>query len=815
MSWWMNIYYKLLEIPLSIMVKSEPIPSDPITELGIDPNKKILYILPYHSRVDLLVIRTWCLKFNLHDPLAEFEIDGERLPSYVFINDSNNFHLVKRPSKNDSSAIFHRYLNLHYTNPDLDVQLLPISVLFGRAPDKEGRKKLKLQPLNGLQKFIAILKSGQDCFVRFSKFVSLRYITEQMGHDTNNAISQKLSRIARIHFSRQRNAAVGPQLPIRSVMLQKLIESPAIKKAIKDEAKSKNISIEKAKKSALSMLNEIGANFNFRALRIADHISTWAWNRLYSGLKVSNVEKIRTLAQDGNVIVYTPCHRSHMDYLLLSYVLYRQGLVPPHIAAGINLNFWPVGPIFRRLGAFYIRRSFKGNKLYTAVFREYLSELFSRGYSVEYFVEGGRSRTGRSLQPKTGTLSMTLQALLHGDAQPIIIVPVYIGYEQVMEVRTYANELRGAKKEKESLWLALKAFKKLKKLGYGYVNFGQPIPLNTFLNKNVPEWRKDVDPYDTHRPAWLSSTVNKLANQLMEDINSAATINASNLSSAILLTAHRNALTKEMFLEQLNFYLTLLKNVPYSDVLVFPVENSEQLLDHAIKISGMQISKDNIGEIISLNRKQAGLMTYYRNNIQHLLVLPALITKIILNLPNIDRNNITSQVLLIYPLLKAELFLRFEQDEVLLTYLNALIDELIKQSFFIEQDNGTLTAADNQLILLRLFASNIDESLERYMISLSLLKDNPNIERADLENKSQLIAERLSLLHGINSPEFFDKSMFSTLVSTLKSIGYLGNDEKANSEQVDVLYQTLNSLISLDIRQTITSINKNNITQST
>ncbi len=84
-----------------------------------------------------------------------------------------------------------------------------------------------------------------------------------------------------------------------------------------------------------------------------------------------NAERVRQLAHDGHEIVYVPCHRSHMDYLLLSYVLYHQGLVPPHIAAGINLNFWPAGPIFRRLGAFFIRRTFKGNKLYSTVFREY------------------------------------------------------------------------------------------------------------------------------------------------------------------------------------------------------------------------------------------------------------------------------------------------------------------------------------------------------------------------------------------------------------------------------------------------------------
>jgi 1-acyl-sn-glycerol-3-phosphate acyltransferase len=123
-------------------------------------------------------------------------------------------------------------------------------------------------------------------------------------------------------------------------------------------------------------------------IRLTDRVLGFTWNRLYQGINVHNAERVRQLAHEGHEIVYVPCHRSHMDYLLLSYVLYHQGLVPPHIAAGINLNFWPAGPIFRRGGAFFIRRTFKGNKLYSTVFREYLGELFSRGYSVEYFVEG-------------------------------------------------------------------------------------------------------------------------------------------------------------------------------------------------------------------------------------------------------------------------------------------------------------------------------------------------------------------------------------------------------------------------------------------
>ncbi len=113
----------------------------------------------------------------------------------------------------------------------------------------------------------------------------------------------------------------------------------------------------------------------------------------------------------------------------------------------------------------------------TTIFREYLGELFHRGYSVEYFIEGGRSRTGRLLAPKTGMMSMTLQALQHNQTRPISIVPVYIGYEHVLEVDTYAKELRGAAKEKENAGLVLRVIKKLRNLGQGFVNFGEPITL--------------------------------------------------------------------------------------------------------------------------------------------------------------------------------------------------------------------------------------------------------------------------------------------------------------------------------------------------
>ncbi len=395
-----------------------------------------------------------------------------------------------------------------------------------------------------------------------------------------------------------------------------------------------------------------------------------------------NAERVRQLAHDGHEIVYVPCHRSHMDYLLLSYVLYHQGLVPPHIAAGINLNFWPAGPIFRRLGAFFIRRTFKGNKLYSTVFREYLGELFSRGYSVEYFVEGGRSRTGRLLDPKTGTLSMTIQAMLRGGTRPITLVPIYIGYEHVMEVGTYAKELRGATKEKESLPQMVRGLSKLRNLGQGYVNFGEPLPLMTYLNQHVPDWREAIDPIEAVRPSWLTPTVNSIAADLMVRINNAGAANAMNLCCTALLASRQRSLTREQLTQQLECYLALLRNVPYSPDATAPSASASELIDHALQMNKFEVEKDTIGDIIILPREQAVLMTYYRNNIAHMLVMPSLLAALVTQHRHLSRAEVLRHVETLYPFLKAELFLRWEKAE-LAGVVDALIAEMLRQELIV------------------------------------------------------------------------------------------------------------------------------------
>ncbi|EMA2448592.1 glycerol-3-phosphate 1-O-acyltransferase PlsB [Vibrio fluvialis] len=789
----------LLKLPLSVLVKGTAIPSNPIDDLDIDINKPIVYALPFRSNVDLLTLQTHALQAGLPDPLEPLTINGQTLKRYVFISSRPTLLQDDNYVPTDSIATFSELLSLHQTDSELDVQVIPATVLWGRKPGKEGRERPYLQALNGPQKAKAVFTAGRDCLVRFSPVVSLRYMADS--HGTDASIAHKLARVARIHFSRQKLAASGPNLPQRYQLFQRLMNSPAIEKAIADEAASKNISLEKARKEAHDMLDEIAADFSYSLVKKGDRVLGWLWNRIYQGLNINNAATVRRLAQDGHEIVYVPCHRSHMDYLLLSYVLYHEGMVPPHIAAGINLNFFPAGPIFRRGGAFFIRRSFKGNKLYSTIFREYLAELFAKGYAVEYFSEGGRSRTGRLLQAKTGMLAMTIQAMLRGLNRPVTLVPVYIGYEHVMEVGTYAKELRGKRKEKENASLVLRTIRKLRNFGQGYVNFGEPIPLNQFLNEQVPEWPQDIDPMGASKPQWMTPVVNKLATKMMTHINDAAAANAMTLCATALLASRQRALARDNLVKQIDCYLQLLRNVPYSSTFTVPQDNAESLVQHAESLDKFVVETDTMGDIISLDRNQSILMTYYRNNIIHLLALPSLIAQMLIRQQQMPVEQIQTCVAKVYPFLKQELFLSYDEsqlDDVVMHYLA----ELQRQEL-VTLDNGVATINQSKTQVLMLLGRTISETLQRYAIALNLLVANPDLGKSDLENKSQEIAQRLGRLHGINAPEFFDKGVFSALFVTLKQQGYLDSDGNCHLEQTKHFSRMLYTMLYPEVRLTI------------
>lgn len=803
-----DIFYRLLKLPISLWVHCRIVAEELSQSSAKDSEHPIFYIVRHRSASDLLALQKACKKLNFPDPLSTVTIDGKAYERTICIEKPSPLFGSAKPS----NALQHGLdiLKAHQKNGALDAKLIPASLVWGRKPNIEHQSSVRAtmadqESPNWLKKFFIVLFLGRNTLVRFSEPLSLRYMADKHGTDDN--IAHKLLRVARFHFYRQKIAATGPRLMHRQRMFKVLLKNPAIERLIQDEAQNKNLSKDEVKKQALAIMDEIAGDYREGMIRVGERVLHWLWNRLYSGIEVHNAGTLRELADDGHEIIYVPCHRSHMDYLLLTYIIYQQGLVTPRIAAGINLNFWPAGPIFRKAGAFFIRRSFRGNRMYSTIFREYLGLLFEKGYSVKYYSEGGRSRTGKLLEPKTGMLAMTIQSLLRGIDRPLTLVPVYLGYEHVMEVGSYYKELSGSKKQKESALGVLKAVKNLRNYGKGYVNFGTPININQFLNDNVDEWKQDIDPIDPQKPSWLTPSVNVLADHVMIAINKCAALNGVSLVATILHATDNKALSKTDLQQQLDCFLAVQQAAPYSDQLTLPRQDGKALLEEVIKLKKVTVDNDSLGDIISLSNNASLEMRYYRNNILHAFMLPALVCRLLDRTAKINVQEIKLQVTQILLLLKRDLFLWQAEDDIntqieqVLAHLTALdITKVSKAGFY------SLTENTQTRNFVQILGEVSDETLQRLTIVTSLCERLSPISKNDLAEKSVAIAKRLSVVNNINAPEFTDKKAQLTIINSLKDQAYLAQEENGQlipNSTLAVVKSHVSNLVDIAVLQNI------------
>lgn len=189
-------------------------------------------------------------------------------------------------------------------------------------------------------------------------------------------------------------------------------------------------------------------------------------------------DQVTTVAALGNShpVVFLPSHRSNLDRLSLQFLLWENDLPPNHTAGGVNLNFFPVGPLMRRTGVFFIRRSFKGNDLYKLVLRSYIDFLIEKRFSLEWYMEGGRSRSGKLQPPRFGLLNYVVDSVRRGKADDVMLVPVSITYDQIQDVPDYTREAQGKAKERESIKWLFKAVRSLRRR-YGdiHIRFGEAV----------------------------------------------------------------------------------------------------------------------------------------------------------------------------------------------------------------------------------------------------------------------------------------------------------------------------------------------------
>ena len=780
----MHFFWWLRNI-LFLWVRSKIVPNSTKEEIGLNPDQPICYVLHTKSMTDLLVLEEACHSKGLPLPhLVPTALKGAGEASFVCLQ-KVGFLQVERSDKELPSPLLLLTKQVA-ADAEREIQIVPVSVFWGRNPGRDERSIFKLlffddEHAGWLQKFFIVLAQGRVNYVQFGKPISMRgLVNEGLGPDQT---AKKLRRVLRIHFRRQRTATMGPNLSSRSNVVSSLMQTKALKDAVQEEARKKRISVERAELRARRYIAEIASEQKYSVIRIADIMFSWLWNKIFDGVQVQHASRLRQIDQTHE-IVYLPSHRSHLDYLLLAYTLYAEGMTPPHTAAGVNLNFWPVGPFLRRGGALYLRRSFGGNRLYGAVFNEYVHYLLTKGHPVKFYIEGGRSRTGKLLPAKTGMLAMVVQSFLRNSNKPIVFVPIYVGYDKVAEVGTYQNELRGAKKKTESVSQLIKARSVLKtNFGKVYLGFGEPLYLKEYLDARHSSWRDQV-PESEEKPSWLHPIVADLADEVLTRINSTAVVSPIGLVSLILLSVPTHALPEDELLLFLDKILGLMRVSPYSPDVVLPEGEARDLLRKAMSVAKIDRFQHPGGDVIHVDENESVLISYYRNNIVHLIAVHSMLAAFYQHNERLREIDLKAAAQRLYPFLRMEFFLR-ETDIHATELIDRVIESLVDTKFLFREfgpEGSILRRPDvtsRDLGALHVLARAVGNLCERYAIcSVLLVKQSVHgpVIKERFEKQCQLMAQRSALLSGSSDVNVYDKNLFNSYFLQLEELGYVKKD---------------------------------------
>ena len=796
----LRTYYRLLRWVIRLVAKPDfsgmenldlPLMESANTSSHLDDSeplkqnkREVVYVLDKRSIADLLVLEHALTQSSAPPPpspllpltIADWSINGRafalnRAWGGKMTMQRNSRRLLKLVSAGDAIQE--------------QIALVPVSIFWGRSLAPRGSWIEALTSdqrpaTGGIKRFFALLFNRGDIHVCFGKPIPLEEIGK---HDKGqNYAIRRSARLLRVRFKRQHEATLGPDFSHRRTLLSSIANSPRItqyiNEAIPSGTSEKNDAKNRAKLRALAYRHakKIASDMSYSSIRIFLIFLAWFWQRIYTGVNVRGLASIKDIT-DTHTLVYVPSHRSHIDYLVLSYTLYRAGIMIPHIAAGDNLNMPLLGGFLRRGGAFFMRRSFRDDPLYAAVFDEYLYQVYNSGHCVEFFPEGGRSRTGRLLPVKYGLLKLTLAHQIQGLKKPLAFIPVYFGYEKVIEGGSYVDELRGANKKAESVLDLINGLKVIRQnFGQLQVNFGEPIKLDEWLEENLPQTPSEQNVLleqgsvaTTHTNAASDQLMKALGAQIMGNINAQATVNSVNLIALASLSIDQEVMEERQIAEQSDCYMQILHSLYGNQILTNPNMTGQSSIEEVETLGLITRTTENFGAVLHHAPFTALLMTWYRNNVLHLMALPSLIASLLVHRQkNTSVSELEEMIALIFPYIAHELSITGPPPTQLgLTALNDQRMVQIKGGLITLPAQGT-----EQYIRLGMLANLMSETLGRMYLVLNLAKQG-NKDRQTLSLASEYSAEKISLLLGISGPEFFEQKLIGVFLDQLVDKGLL------------------------------------------
>lgn len=645
-------------------------------------------------------------------------------------------------------------LKAQRSNPDIEIRLIPVSVFYGHLPHRE---KSLLRVLfgeswakgNRLIRALRIMLNGRNTLISVDKPVLLNELDALSLEEA----SRKLTRVLRTHFQISRRAVIGPDLSHRRTLLGQVMQHKEVQAALDYTCNKNGGNRFEVEQQSHQILDIIAADFSPNIARILNSIVSVATRRLYpGGVHLRNIEQLRSLSKTHQLI-YLPCHRSHMDYIMLSWALYQHGLTLPHVAAGDNLNLPLIGPILKRGGAIFMRRSFQGDKLYYSLYKAYLEAMSHHGHAIEYFIEGGRSRTGRLLHARTGLLRMTLESYRASPNVPLAIIPVWIGYDRLIEGESYQAELSGQAKSQESLGNSLASLGILgKRFGSVHLNVGKPLLL---AEQDDPERS-------------IFEQAHLLGRQTLKEINRVASILPISLLATCLLVRPSRRMTVDQLINQSQQLLEILRHLPQVN-LSLPDTDAHLWLNEAVRHQLISRQENEI----NISEEQAQNLTFYRNMISHLVALPGLYLLMARRLGGCRSQTISRLIGQLYPTLDAELTLPWQADQ-LTPALRDIRDSLTDTGLLTQSDRSFYATESATCQLLQL---STEPLLLRYYLVLRVVDRYQQISQEDLLSQSSRLASQIHHSYGFQSREYADKRVFSSFIEQALRNGLL-QDEK-------------------------------------
>jgi len=316
---------------LALWVRFKVLPEDAAAQLRGRP-RPLCYVLEQRSSTDLAVLQQACVALRIPRPGRRLGGGTHDLRSYFWLTQPRGLlgrRLDRRPPR--QLALMIAALR---ADPEVDFELVPAAVYWGRAPHKEASwLRLLLAENFGAvsraRKFMQVLINGRDTLLELDEPLSLRAL---LGEELGSAVSgRRVARTLRALYARRRAARIGPDLSHRRTIVNRVLRTRAVRAAVAQEMRERHLDRYKALQRARAYAWEIAANYSHAFVRLMEHALRWLWNRLYDGVVFGHAETLAAVAE-GNEIIYVPCHRSHMDYLLLPYAIYVHGYAVPHTA---------------------------------------------------------------------------------------------------------------------------------------------------------------------------------------------------------------------------------------------------------------------------------------------------------------------------------------------------------------------------------------------------------------------------------------------------------------------------------------------------